>query len=197
MNNIAVFDIDGVVADFEGRLNFHLHTKFDRLATCNRSVYSLEERYANKSDVLKEALEFTADPNSYYGLVPDMAIIGFIQRIYKDGYSIYFVSGRPATVENFTRRWLKKHLDCEFRLACGVSNKADYLLNCEWNDLVDFAVDDSPMVVKDLVGCGFNAYIYDQPWNQGIFPRIYVRSDQELMVWEDESVEAQTFWVEA
>lgn len=197
MKSIAVFDIDGVVADFEGRLNFYLHTEFDRRATCNRSIYSLEERYADRPDVLKKALEFTADPNSYYPLFAETPMILFIKRIAEDGYSIYFVTSRPALAENVTRRWLHKYVNCGFQLYCGVSDKTKFLSAAEWSQDVEFAIDDSANIVKSLLAVGFNAICYDQPWNQGVFPRLYVRSDGELMLWENESVEAQSFWVEA
>jgi 5'(3')-deoxyribonucleotidase len=186
-------DIDGVLADFEGRLSLTLSAKFKDRGLSDRSKYTMEERYAKDPEVLKYALDFIADPNSYYGLEECEGGIGFVETLMDDGYKVLYLSARHASAHSITRRWLTKHTtDPDIFLFCGVESKADFLKDF---GEVDFAVDDSPVQIAKMKEGGITAVAWHQPWNEGIFPRIYIRSDSEIMLWADPSVEAEPLFV--
>jgi 5'(3')-deoxyribonucleotidase len=192
---IVAVDIDGFLADFEGRLNKVLVAKFQERGRSDRSKYTMEERYANDGEVLKYALDFIADPNSYYGLDECEGAIPFLEALMDDGYKILYVTARTSSAYSITRRWLTKHTtDPDILLQCGVANKAVFLR--EFSEEIDFVVDDSPEQIAKLKEFGYTAVVWHQPWNEGIFPRIYIRTDGEVMLWADASVEAEPFFVE-
>jgi 5'(3')-deoxyribonucleotidase len=189
----VVVDIDGVLADFEGRLDRTLSAKFGDRSRSDRSKYTMEERYAKDLEVLKYALDFIADPNSYYGLDECEGGINFVETLMDDGYKVLYVSARNESAYSITRRWLTKHTtDPDIFLFCGVESKADFLKDF---GEVDFAVDDSPVQIEKMKESGITAVVWHQPWNEGIFPRIYVRSDGEIMLWPDASIEAEPLFV--
>jgi beta-phosphoglucomutase-like phosphatase (HAD superfamily) len=190
----VVVDIDGVLADFEGRLDRTLSAKFGDRSRSDRSKYTMEERYAKDLEVLKYALDFIADPNSYYGLDECEGGINFVETLMDDGYKVLYVSARNESAYSITRRWLTKHTtDPDIMLQTGVQNKAVFLK--EFGEEFDFVVDDSPSQIAKLKEFGFTAVVWHQPWNEGIFPRIYVRSDGEIMLWPDASIEAEPLFV--
>lgn len=194
MKKVAVFDVDGVVADYEGQLNRVLTREFGQLAHCDRSIYSLEERYAKNPVILSRALQYTSDQNFYYPLRPIDQMVEFVLAVAEDR-EILFVSSRPEAAESHTARWLKKNVVKKFVLKCGVLDKADFLLSFEREDtVVEFVIDDNPTTIKELLDSGINAVCYDQQWNQGIFPRMYIRSGGEPMLWVDPSEESFSFF---
>jgi hypothetical protein len=194
MNKIVVFDVDGVVADFEGQLNRVLIREFGQLANCDRSIFCLEERYTKNPVILSRALQYTEDPNFYYPLRPIDPMVDFVNRI-AESHDILFLSSRPESAESSTARWLKKNVISKFVLKCGVSDKAEFLIASESVDVsVEFVVDDNPETVKSINAVGYTAICYDQQWNQGVFPRMYIRSDGEPMIWGDSSVESVPFF---
>lgn len=193
---IAIFDLDGVLVDFEGKLVKVLRKEFGSNAVLNRHLYSFEERFKEHPQILKRALELTADPNFYYGLEPDIGAIDFVNSLaYSREYSMIYLSSRPKAAETYTRRWLYNHtIEIEEMVLCGIKNKAAFIYNFVENP--SFVVEDSPEQIRFLKQTFLNVpvYCWSQEWNQGIFPRLYARSDNTLMLWEDESIEAQPFW---
>ncbi len=191
----AVFDIDGVLADYEGQLNRVLFRKFGDRGYCNRDIYSLEKRYAKEPEVLEYALALTADPNFYYPLRPIVQMLSFVEDYWiKTGNEVLFVTTRPESAETFTRRWLNKHLErfVDYTLFCGISRKSEFLLKNDFGE-IEFVIEDSPSQIQDLKDNGFNALCYDQRWNQDIFPRLYCRPDGEVMLWNDPASESESF----
>jgi uncharacterized HAD superfamily protein len=192
MKKFICIDVDGVVADYEGQLNRVLTREFGQLAYCDRSIYSLEKRYEKNPVILSRALEYTADPNFYYPLRPIDPVVDFVVRI-SESSDILFLSSRPTAAETITARWLKRNVVSKFVLKCGVSDKADFLIG---EGRIAFVVDDSPETISKIKDIGFVAICYDQQWNQGIFPRMYIRSDGEAMLWSDPSEESFPFLAE-
>lgn len=187
----VIFDIDGVVADFEGGLNRELLRKFGDLAVCDRSVFSLEKRYSG--DVLEYAQKLTNDPNFYYSIQPIFGATDFITELEDRGFDVEFCSSRPESATTFTRRWLRGAVGGNHDLNCGIRNKARFLGGR--TDIL-FAVEDNPTQIENLKSVGIFVYCWDSPWNEGIFPRLYVRSDGELMCWENSSKESSLFFGE-
>lgn len=192
--NLVIFDIDGVVADFEGQMDSELHRVFGKLAAADRSLYRFEDRYPSNLAIVSYALELSDNPNFYYALPPISEALDLCFMFQDRGYFPWFVTSRPAYCENFTRRWLKKRLGTdEFTLSCGIKDKASYLKPLKGETRL-VIIEDSPQQKTELEQVGFDVLIWSQPWNERLFPRLYARNDGTVMLWEDESEEAVPFF---
>lgn len=194
MKTIVLMDVDGVMANFEGQLVRELFDKFGKDAITNRSLFSLEKRYKDFPEILEYARKLTANPNFYYPLEECEGAAEFALGLIGYGFDVRFVSSRPASAETFTRRWLRKVLEIEPVITCGIVNKAEFAIPFRVD--VDFAVDDNPDQIKELKNAGIKTLCWSQQWNEGVFPRIYQRGDGAFMFWEDESKEATEFYFE-
>lgn len=193
MSKLAVFDIDGVLCEFEPALVHALAMEFGEIAKLNRSEYSLEERFKAYPELAKRALELTANPNFYYGLKRDDYAHEFTIELMNSGYAIMYLTSRPKSCEAFTRRWLEKNTfnySETLGLFCDVQEKAEFLSDIG----VDIVVDDSMEQVAHLHKLGKPAFCWSQEWNKGMFPRLYVDKDETLMLWKREDEEAEPFW---
>lgn len=172
---MVIFDIDGVLANFEGTLVEYLREKYGKDASANRNMYSIEGRFAKRKDILADALAFTADPNSYYGLEPIEKGIDLVSQLIDRDYPMLFLSGRPQVAQEMTIRWLRKNIkdyDLALGAACLGSLKMKRILSPEVKDLIEFVVDDNPEIVAELNKNGIIAYAWSQPWNTGAYPVI-------------------------
>lgn len=193
MNKTVILDIDGVLADFEGKLVKVLGKEFGSPAHDYRERYRLEERFGNFPVILRRALELTADPNFYHDIQLCEGAVDFVETLLDDDYSIRYVSARPMSAYSFTRRWLvSRFTDVDINLYCGVGDKVDFIRKL--NIPVDFIVEDSPITIRALKANGFVTVCWAQLWNEGIFPRLYVRGDGEIMLWANEAIEAEPFF---
>ena len=77
-------------------------------------------------------------------------------------------------------------------MICGVGDKADFLAHLK--NEIEFVVDDNPEQIARIREVGLVVVCWSQPWNEGIFPRLYVRSDGEVMLWAKEDIEAEPFF---
>lgn len=195
MNRAVVFDIDGVLADYEGKLIRVLADEFGQDALKHRDKFSLEERFSDYPEILVRAKELTADPNFYYGLEADENAVSFLEGLHDNGFMPIFVTSRPESVRNFTYRWLlHKTTFNPINLFCGITDKAYFI--SELGQSVEFVVEDNPEQIYKLKEAQFVVLCWEQPWNEGIYPRLYTRSDRELMLWTVPYVEAELFWTE-
>jgi 5'(3')-deoxyribonucleotidase len=188
---VVVFDIDGVLADFEGRLVEVLSKKFGGLAAINRHLFNLEERFADHPKILEAALMYTADPNFYYGIEP-LSACQFVGELMERGVGVMYVTSRPKSHETFTRRWLQKNTPNygkSLGLFCGVEDKADFLADVP----VEFLVEDNPAEITRCKNSGIQVLTWEQEWNQDFFPRLYAGNDG-LMLQMDGATEAYPFW---
>lgn len=194
MNKLAVFDIDGVLCEFEPTLVRVLVQDFGSIGALNRHIYSFEDRFKNYPEVAKRALELIADPNFYYGLTVNKFACDFAADLQTAGYSIIYVTSRPKSCEAFTRRWLEKNMFFKrgdsFRIFCDIKDKSEFLLDVD----VDIVVDDSIHQIVRLRNSGKQVLCWSQIWNQGVFPRLYTSGNGTLMIWKNEDEEAEPFW---
>lgn len=189
----VVFDIDGVLAEFEPYLVACLENEFGSLATKGRNMYHFQERFAEYPYILEKAEGIQADPNIYYCLEPNPAAVKLVCSLIELGYGVLYVSARPKYTETYTRRWLEKHTGCykhSLGLWCGIENKADYLSDID----VDFVVEDSPDQIQRLREFGIPYLCWGQEWNSGIFPRLVTeRQSDDVFLWESESTPERPF----
>jgi 5'(3')-deoxyribonucleotidase len=196
MNKLVVFDIDGVVADFERKLVKTLAEEFagdDMLS--NRDRFKLEDRYAG--EMLRRAKQLTADPNFYYDVSSIPGAFSFVSELMDNGFAVMFYSSRPVFMNNVTRRWLHKefgsYFESSFGVFVGVQDKS-YFLSELTGSTIEFVVEDNPEEIQTLKSNGFTVLTWENPWNEGIFPRLYLRKDGELMFWVASYIEAEPFW---
>ncbi len=192
MKKLVIFDVDGIICDFEGGLVSVLEKQFGAIGYANRNLFKLENRFPDRPDVLRFAKDLVEDPNFYYGLQANEGVADFIDNLQESGVMVMYLSSRPLSSENFTRRWLLKNTYGQVDVYCGVSDKAGFLN--EIRDSVDFVVEDNPEQIEKMKKSGFSVLCFDQEWNKGIFPRLYVRSDGNMMLWASEDIEAEPFW---
>ncbi len=197
MNKLVVFDIDGVVADFEWKLVKTLAGEFpgNDDFTANRDKFKLESRYTG--EVLRRAKQLTADPNFYYDMNHVSGAFSFVTDLVDNGFSVMFYSSRPTYMNNVTRRWLHKefgwYFENSFGVFVGVRDKSFFLSELT-GSTIEFVVEDNPEEIQTLKSNGFTVLTWENPWNEGIFPRLYLRKDGELMLWVASYIEAEPFW---
>jgi len=191
MNKMVVFDIDGVLAKFEPGLVEVLDGEFGSNSKVNRHVFILEERFKNHPEILSRAIELSENPNFYYGLEPDKNALIFLSDLEANGFGIMYLTGRPKSSYPFTKRWLEKMAPRFMANSLFMeSDKADFLADVD----VDFVVEDSPSQIESLKKSGKTVLCWHQEWNEGIFPRLYARSDGEIMYWSEVGEESEPFW---
>jgi len=192
---MIIMDIDGVLADLEGRLVEHLVACYGKDADINRNMYAIEDRYADFPEILDAALSFVIDPNCYYPLEPIMDGLVFVERAISNGYPVQFLSSRPKSSLEFTVRWLRKYLlnyDETLGAKCLDGNKARVILK-DYKVLIAFVVEDRPDIVAKLNEGGILAYSWAQPWNMGIYPAI-LHDDEKFLIASDAGSKMEDFW---
>lgn len=194
--NVVVFDIDGVLADFEGKLVDALVNEFGGLGSLNRHKFNMGERFKDHPKILRRAEQYINDPNFYYGIEPNYHACNLVADFMEDGYGVMYVTSRPKSHETFTRRWLQKNTpdySKSLGLFCGVSDKADFLKDVS----VEFLIDDNPAEITRCKKNSIPVLCWWQAWNSECFPRLFVASevdDRVLMVQANESTESVPFW---
>ena len=184
---IAIMDIDGVLADFEGWLVERVHEKFGAIAAYhNRHLYSWADRWDGK--ILEYASTLTRDKHSYHGLDPILDGVRFVKELANLETPILYVTSRPKECHHITSRWLQRNV-WRFDDAIGlqvVENKAEYIANNIPVSGVSFIVDDNPDTCAYLKNHGFLCLCWRQLWNEDVFPAIIPTRDTFFLV-ENES----------
>lgn len=195
MKKLVVFDLDGVLRDFEGALLEQLAERFGGVAYLKRHLYSFYERFASHPAATDFMERFVADPMSYVNLPSIDPMIDFAYDC-MENYDVLFLSSCPQGAWRKTILWLRDQgLDvANDQVYCGVKNKTEWLSSYTRDGQeVEFVVEDSPDNIKSLQNAGFRAYAWSQPWNEGVFPRLEASRDGEIMVWATPDTESFPF----
>lgn len=172
---VAIFDVDGVLANFEEAF-------CEAFGNKNRHLYSLSARYPEVDpDLIKE---WVNDEENYRHLNPIFGGITLLNQVKARGFRIVLLSSRPRHLEKVTNDWLHlynvPHDNCF--LVGRDFTKAEWMRDTKGLQLF---VDDS---VSELVEMKemFPETIclaWAQPWNDGYFPRaIYDKENMKIMV---------------
>ena len=189
---IAVFDIDGVLADFEGLI-------VDIFGEGRgREFYCLGDRYDTK--VMEKVNAIVNDANYYYPLNPIKQGFGFLAQA-SPKYQIMIMTSRPHTdtMERFTKKWLARQLrdtvGLQYEDLLGVkftlNKSADLFLI---RDDVAFFVDDNPEEIEEAKRIGIPSYSWAQPWNEHVFPKLFPERDGTVWYQELDYTEPVRFW---
>lgn len=191
MNKVVIVDIDGVIAKTEPFLLDELKDYYEGVFD-NRHIYSFEDRFRGNQDLIN-AVERTLNyPLFYRNVPPDLHAINFVADLKKSGFPIMYVTSRPRITNTFTGLWLQKYT-YDYSHTMGVwfaEDKAHLLEDVD----VEFVIDDSPKQIKSLKESGKVVFCWAQPWNEGVFPRLFSDRDGTVYLWEREDVEEEPFW---
>ena len=96
-----VFDIDGVVADFD-------RAAVKRFGDCDRSLYSLTARWPDKAD---EVRAFVNDPVTYEWVEPIPGAQTVLRALKEFGFELIYATARPGGLEmrELTALWLRAY----------------------------------------------------------------------------------------
>jgi len=174
---VAIFDIDGVLADFEGAF-------CEAFGNANRHLYSLTSRYPEVDPDLIS--EWVNDPENYKNLNLIFGGITLLNQLKAKGLKVYLLTSRPEHLTNVTKHWLRIYNIEYYGLMLGCLNKSDTVgrLASILFDVQMF-VDDSVKTLQEVRKTSPNivSLAWAQPWNEGYFPRAtYDREKMKVMV---------------
>jgi hypothetical protein len=167
----VVLEVDGVLAQLREKIDAALYSEFGEDALANQDRYFYEARFENRPDILRRVNRYMNEPRFFIGVEPNQAMVEFVNRLIELEFGVMFVTWRPRSHEEVTRRWLERYVvkySKTIGLFMEVDNKAEFLRDV----FVDFAIDDNPRQISLMKQRGINGFAYDAPYNVGYFPRI-------------------------
>lgn len=187
------FDIDGVLADFEGRF-------CQIFGNGNRHLYELEERFTGEIEKIKEIKKTVNDPNLYYGLEPIQGGIEFLKSFIDRDYHVIIATGRPKASETMTRRWLNNYC-VPFMKLIFTTDKANELHGMGQNLSylkTDILVDDNPKVLEECDDYFIQPLCWKQEWNEYFYPKVWWDEQEKKVMYQeyDETNPISEYWKE-
>lgn len=161
---IAV-DIDGVIADFEGKF-------CEDFGDQNRHLYSLEARYPELDPQLIN--EYVANPENYRDLAPIFGGILFCHQAHQRGWFVLLVTSRNVALRDVTKMWLDRY-GVVYDDLLFAKNKMEALEDYNFinpSRKVQIVVDDSEAVLESMED-KYYCVAWSQPWNLTWYPRIW------------------------
>ena len=165
-----LFDIDGVLADFEGEF-------CKRFGYDNRGMFDLERRYPYiDAEIIRE---FVANPFIYLDLWPIFGGKLLLEQCYERAYEIKLVTSRPIRVNYETLEWLEIY-NIPYSGIFHVQNKHHFILEYNSQNLhspVKMLVDDNPRNLYGVKDLGIIPLCWEQPWNNWMYPKARYNDD--------------------
>jgi len=152
---IVVFDLDGVLADFDSAIIQHF-------GPCDQTLYDLRKRYPDTP--IEEIRAFVQDPAVYLALVP---IPRGLQKVLqmKTRFSVIALTARPAGTIDATRDWVAKH---EFPFDDLIITETDLKPGILASINPSLAFEDSPWQIMQARELGVQVVTFDQPYNRQV-----------------------------
>ncbi|SHJ92164.1 5' nucleotidase, deoxy (Pyrimidine), type C protein (NT5C) [Geosporobacter subterraneus DSM 17957] len=189
-----MLDLDGVLANFT---KIFLETAHDMFQTplvpsVNHWNYS-EAGIGLTKEMTRQVWECVLQrENLWEKLEPiaeeeDLALLR--EMVGDPNYEFYAITARPQTpgrpVILQCCNWLEKHV-CR---GISVIPRRDKVKICKGLD-IDYAIDDSPVFVQELLEGGINIYLQDQPYNQELtgVTRIYRLKEFLEIIQEEQQI---------
>ena len=187
-NKTIVFDIDGVLADFEGAF-------CEKFGYSNRNFIDLVSRYPEKE---QEILKFISDTSSYEDLEPIFGGGVLLAQARQKGYKVVLLTSRPLWTKEVTEEWLKKYWfdydDLYFAITkvAAINIMNDPKGAKKYN--VVAIVDDIPGNIFGLPD-GVFGVLWEQPWNADYYPKVrYSYSEMRTEIKFDTGSGWVDFW---
>ena len=163
-NKAIVFDVDGVLADFDGEF-------CKKFGYSNRNFIDLVARYPEKE---QEILKFISDVSSYEDLEPIFGGMVLLAQAKQRGYRVVLLTSRPLWTKEVTENWLKRYF-YEYDALYFAINKVDAInimndpKGAKKYEVVAI-VDDIPANIFGLPE-GVFGVLWGQPWNLDYCPQ--------------------------
>jgi uncharacterized HAD superfamily protein len=159
---IAVLDIDGTLADFQGPVCRQIERWYGvPFAIDDWTSFDIEKARPDLVGVGDLVLQMAHDTWLLYHLqVIDDSLEGV--QLLAEKADIYYVSARPVETEEITLQWLmdKGFPPGQMELGC---YRKDVLCGTIGADV---AVEDSLSHAQEMAQAGTYVYLLDRPWNQ-------------------------------
>ena len=192
---VAIFDLDGFLADFEGYLVMRLDAEFGSVSRINRHLYDFNERFKKMPEMASMAHEILMDRHAYRHLNADPYAKAFVEETIKRGNDVMFLTSRPKEARGATENWLSRLFGRKYDQTLGVEftlNKTAFLEPVK--ESVSFVIDDNPEEVVNLNKIGIPAAAWRQPWNEGVFPCVERWQDGRIWLQPSDDSEGDYFW---
>lgn len=156
---VAIFDIDGVLANFEEKF-------CEAFGNKNRHLYDLFARYPELDESL--LIEWLGDEENYKDLNPIFGGISLLNDLKSKGYYILLITSRPKSLQKVTTDWLKKYYLDYDELFFGkdkveVTKSFQHLND---NKKVSIFIDDHLPTLRAMrESFKFPCVCWSQPWN--------------------------------
>lgn len=156
---VAIFDIDGVLANFEEKF-------CEAFGNKNRHLYDLFARYPELDESL--LIEWLGDEENYGDLNPIFGGISLLNDLKSKGYYILLITSRPKSLQKVTTDWLKKYYLDYDELFFGkdkveVTKSFQHLND---NKKVSIFIDDHLPTLRAMrESFKFPCVCWSQPWN--------------------------------
>ena len=187
--NYVAVDIHGVLADFEQRF-------VEKFGNRHREYYNFYDRYPK---LKSEIDEFMASPWSYKDIYPIFGGIRLVNELRSKGLGIILLSSCPDFAQEITRNWLNDYLISYDQVVfVPAEEKATYISNFNMMApvhqkivaLVDDCTNNFLFLPDGVVGI-----TWEQPWNEGYFPRARFNDDKFIVEAKTDTVsEWIPFW---
>ena len=138
----------------------------------NKDAYSLRELfYWDDEDVLK-FMTYVRESNLFTEIIPIKDSVFYINKLYDEGYKIYFITRRKNTANmlKITMKWLEKHGFKYHKLLMGCSEKGEICIK----EKVNLFIDNDIKHVNDVLSLGINVILKADSYNDkcGILTRL-------------------------
>lgn len=163
---IAVFDLDGVLADLESGF-------CDAFGKKDRHLYSLEARYPQMADTVSEWIN---EPTNYADVNAIFGGMLLMNQTMGRGFYTVIMTARPVHLKSVTERWLNLYNIRPHSLIYS-ADKAQRIRDlCNYTGMpLIFFVDDNPKQLESVAN-EFSKDVcvaWEQPWNTEWTPRAW------------------------
>lgn len=171
-------DIDGVTLDFHGALRDAYHTWFGvKVPEFKKWSDPLELMHF---ETYKELWDWCDHAQVWHNLPYVPGAPGAIDSLLKAGHSVVFVTSRSGAAAAAAEFW---HVESPWRrqtqLVTGLGD-TKHSVPCT------VYVDDSPAVIKALIGAGRPVVVFDRPWNRDLKDVNRAKDWTEALAWVEE-----------
>lgn len=180
-----VFDIDGVLADFE-------YSFCEKFGNEHRDYTNLSERYPEQSELVDE---FISSPYTYSDLEPIFGGWVLLNQARDRGYKIILMTSRPLGTRAITEQWLKQY-NTYYDDLFFTKNKAEAIrtMNSRGRSKIIALIDDLPVNFEKLPK-GVSGISWEQPWNSDYYPKArYLISTMQVEIKLDTASPWVNFW---